>query len=472
MRSKRPRLPAAALALAVAAQAPGGPPPDDRRAEGAAAFTRQQAEAWTAGLVPVVERVAGRRFRQVPRVAVVERSGLEAALARVYLEELGREMEGVDVSLLAERARDLALAQAPAVLGLYEPSVRCVFLAPANLLPIVERLDGGADQCEPLAKVVIAHELTHALQDQELDLGSHTAAAPDAEALEALWAALEGHAVLVADEVGRELRLDEARLELARALSAGAADTGGPFGKARKLAALRFERRYVAGSAFVRHHAARGGAEEVWRVLRDPPRRLSVILRPESWGEPEPPPADRAQVLQAVQDGLGADFDQVERERPLPGSGSGLAGFAHLPAETLLDLGVWLRHLEVRRFRSGADGAGGELTLYVFAEGSDWPRTMVELREAAVRDGLERRQRSGAVSIERVRAGAPDVPGADAARSIAWLFRMNGLETRPSLWIAAARGRFVLELALHHRDPGDERAAALLAEALSRCAAP
>src|SRR4029453_8963832 len=98
------------------------------------------------------------------------------------------------------------------LLGKYGFVDGTVYLLAGNVRPLFKLCDTDEKQLPAIVKLVVAHELTHALQDQELDLKTTLAAIKNVDASLAISAAIEGQAVFVQDSVGQALELDAAVL--------------------------------------------------------------------------------------------------------------------------------------------------------------------------------------------------------------------------------------------------------------------
>jgi hypothetical protein len=262
--------------------APGAAPPGTSAPGGGATTTVPPGNKATPAGVRAVEaevaRLRGLKFlRPVPvtleppakvaadllRTSGEDRAG-KAALAHQAraLVQLGELNEGVD--LYAQ----LRSVQAESVLGFYVPG------KPPRKGRLFVRSDRGLD---PYARVVLSHELTHAVTDQHFDL-THADWLPAGEADDRATAysgLVEGDATVMM------------QLYQAHALSAqeqAAADRAGAAERTPKLDAaapviresLLFP--YAAGSAFVRTLFQRGGWDAVNRAYRDPPTSTEQLL--------------------------------------------------------------------------------------------------------------------------------------------------------------------------------------------------
>lgn len=243
-----------------------------------------------------VEHLRGLRFHRIPRVRID---------GPAQLFSLGRSLRRAESSALrghplrARRDRRLFLAQT----GLGEL---------AGLLPAgqateasgsrssAEQVGGAYDylngqivlvnrviQTRRELKLVLAHELTHALEDQNFDLRLAGSRGP-AQPAQARRALIEGTATFVAARYdARYLGSREpVGQQISGQQSVFAAGGGTPFAvKADTI----FD--YVSGPLFVQGLYRRD--DERWalvnRALRGPPRRTQQILHPPNW--PHPPPA-------------------------------------------------------------------------------------------------------------------------------------------------------------------------------------
>jgi len=275
---REPSAPAAGGATAAA--------PSTRAPAAATGSTRAPAATATAPAVRAVQRdVAELRDlefeRRVP-VIVESPDKLAKRLLRALAEETdedelrrqGRAMEllgelppGTDLPRLLNRV------QAESVLGFYLPG-----RAPKGGLYV--RSSRGLD---PFARIVLAHELTHAVTDQRFDLtrADRLAAATASEdELAAYTGLVEGDATLTMQRYLAE------RLTPAEQASAGvaAATERTPVRDAAPAVireSMLFP--YQEGLRFVRTLYQQGGWAAVNRAYRDPPTSTEQLLHPERY---------------------------------------------------------------------------------------------------------------------------------------------------------------------------------------------
>jgi len=260
------------------------PPPDDETdlKETEPAYTFEDVQGYVTELVPLIEEIAGRKFTTVPSVRLVKRRQLVPILAKESAPTIRRlfHNDEMDVDTLARQA---AKSAAPALLGKYGVKEHTLFLLPGNLEPIVRAIHISSMHREGLIKLIIAHELTHALQDQVIGLEGQDAKANSAEKILAQSAVAEGFAVYVQDNVAEKLKLNSTAREMARMLAIAVTPSAPSVFVRQNGSAQTFREVYLGGRDFIDWHAQREGIETVWKILADPPTKTRVILHPDQY---------------------------------------------------------------------------------------------------------------------------------------------------------------------------------------------
>jgi hypothetical protein len=224
-----------------------------------------------------VERLRGLDFQRPVPVTLESPAKVAAQLLRVSdagtdkadvtrlaraLEELGELPRGTDLYGL------LRSVQAESVLGFYVPG------KPPRRGRLYVRSDRGLD---PYARVVLSHELTHAVTDQHFDLTrADKLAAGHADDRATAYAGLvEGDATVMMQRYHDQV-LSPA--EQAAADRAGAAQSTPKLDAAPAVLRESLLFPYVAGVAFVRDLYRQGGWDAVNRAYRDPPASTEQLL--------------------------------------------------------------------------------------------------------------------------------------------------------------------------------------------------
>lgn len=237
-----------------------------------------------------VEQVRGRRFERSIPASEIDAVELKRVLRSKLLEGFPASPEDTMRTLVAlgfidetpnlvDRLLDFYASQ---VIAFYDPQPRRFFLVKggASAIPAAEETELSSDTGE---RMIFAHELTHALQDESLKLDRRMRELKEngdrALALESL---LEGEATLVmvrvvlADLPGAQGT--EVEDSLAPLLTAGALERSGV---PKDLPAYFVDQLffpYVEGTAYVRRLVKTKGWSAIDRLWKSPPASTSEIL--------------------------------------------------------------------------------------------------------------------------------------------------------------------------------------------------
>lgn len=244
-----------------------------------------------------VEKVRGRRFERAVPASEIDQTELRRMLRAKIAEGFPASPEDTlrsyaamglmeDSGNVLDKLIDLYAGQ---VIAFYDPEARRFYLVrggEASLGSMAAAAGEGTTE-----KIVFAHELMHALQDESMRLDRRMKDLKEngdrGLALESL---LEGEATLVmirvaiADLPGGE----EAEETMAPLLSVGALEKANLPKDVPDLFVEQLFFPYVEGTAFVRAAWKRGGWPEVDRFWRSPPASSAEILH----GPGTPPPVE------------------------------------------------------------------------------------------------------------------------------------------------------------------------------------
>jgi hypothetical protein len=218
--------------------------------------------------VPVTVESPGKLARRLLRVLADETNETEVRRQGQAMELLGELPRGTDLPRLLQRL------QAESVLGFYLPG------KPPDKGGLYVRSSRGLD---PYARIILAHELTHAVTDQHYDLtrADRLAAAGGREDELAAYSGLvEGDATLLMQRYLAERLTPREQADAALAV----ARDGTPMRDAAPAAvreSMLFP--YQEGLRFVQALYQRGGWAAVDRAYRDPPTTTEQLLHPERY---------------------------------------------------------------------------------------------------------------------------------------------------------------------------------------------
>jgi hypothetical protein len=164
---------------------------------------------------------------------------------------------------------------------------------------------GDDDQLDMTEHFVLAHELTHAIDDQHFDLSrlDRLSNACRDEPFQAAIGAVEGSAQYFATQV----------LTRFPDLGGGIGDAGGagiPEGVPPFITELQLWP-YDAGQSFVTSLQSRGGLSQVDDAIRDLPSTTEQVMHPEQFPAPAPPTPNVADLSEQLGQGWG-DLDVMQ----------------------------------------------------------------------------------------------------------------------------------------------------------------
>jgi hypothetical protein len=268
--------------------------------------------------VPVTVERPDKLAKRLLRELASETNETEVRRQGRAMELLGELPRGTDLPKLLERL------QAESVLGFYLPG------KPPDKGGLYVRSSRGLD---PYARIILAHELTHAVTDQHYDLTRAdrlAAAGGHEDELAAYSGLVEGDATLLMQRYLAERLTPREQADAAVA----AARDGTPMRDAAPPAvreSMLFP--YQEGLRFVQALYQRGGWAAVDRAYRDPPTTTEQLLHPERYlgtrDRPQPVavPDLSARLGGGWRPAADTSFGEFDA-RLLLGGGSGAAGAA------------------------------------------------------------------------------------------------------------------------------------------------
>ncbi len=422
--------------------------------EGEPAFDKATAERYLREVLPLIEKAAGRRFKKRPRLRLAGRDEVGAALARDILPQLRNLMPDRSEDDLAKLAAKQAANIAPVLLGKYGFKDRVLFLLPRNVEPLLRLARIEGEYRPGLVKLIIAHELVHALQDEAVDLAQMLAGMKSQEELLAFNATIEGFAVFVQDEVGARLGLTEEVIQFSRLFTAGVVKFDDPaFELMNRAMAAQFEQIYLGGRRFIAHHHAQGGLARVWEIIRHPPVRTAMIKHPETWSSTRCERPDYAWVLRGLERWFGDDRWQVDNiEIGQMGLQSAYAGLRETERDRLL---AQVEHAQALVARSPEQSRLGNVTLIVLRDAAIG-REYIDAVEAMANRNFAQLNDSRKLQVTDVNAtDAPQFVASIARRVEFTLMPLGEPKMHNVIW-RIVRGSLLIEITMCNLDlPAD-----------------
>ncbi len=275
--------------------------PDRPQVADMSAITDQEVDALTQWLVPLVEEAGGAKFTTPP----VGELGTPERLAGI-LESETREIVGTIYDVppdVVEKMAAGARVGIPGLLGKYATSTGKVYLSPSGAAGL-QAAHGDAKAAFDVVTLVMAHELGHALQDQVGNLDAVMKDLKDLEHFDGMRGITEGQANWITLRVARKLGLEDAFWDMS---------SGQGWGKTGLVEPQAFDvwMLYGQGMAFSEHHAAKGGTDALWDIVKAPPRTTTALFRPERYGSANTETVGLSEALTGVETALTRTADWV-----------------------------------------------------------------------------------------------------------------------------------------------------------------
>ncbi|MEM7138636.1 MAG: hypothetical protein AAF500_18795 [Myxococcota bacterium] len=353
---------------------------DDREARSVASGTTRPAtpreRAAIERLARAAESVRMLRFTEAITIEVEDEAAIGQSLReQVEPEELERARKLYGALGLVDPSADLEQmfsdVLAEQVIGYYDPDAQRLVIRD----DVIDGLAGGSEPTEiEEARLVLVHELVHALQDQRLGLSESYDAERTADADNAFRAVIEGDATLamLANTLrGQGIPLSAATRgieQMGGFIDADAFVQGEKLDGAPAIVRVTLVAPYLRGLQFVAKVHSVGGWPSVNRAHRRPPTTTEQVLHPQKYLDGEPAEAVRVPDMPALLD----------------------AGFERIAEDTLgeLEIGVYFgQGLPSGTNEVAARGWGGD-QVAIYARGDDtaaiWWTTWDTEQEAIV----------------------------------------------------------------------------------------
>ena len=145
-------------------------------------------------------------------IKVIDRAGISKVLARnVIPKPKSWQRKHRDQNMQSIQKTNKRMETG--TLGLYGIGDKVLYLMPKNVYPILKFNKIDKKFAPSILKLIIVHELVHAIQDQELNLNKKYREREGYEESEAFFITTEGHAVFIQEQIAKKYKLDHASSE-------------------------------------------------------------------------------------------------------------------------------------------------------------------------------------------------------------------------------------------------------------------
>lgn len=221
-----------------------------------------------------VERICGAKFGKRPTVHVSDLEGMAKVLEAEF-----RETKALAGQAHATLARDLAQL----LLAKFDGQADVILLMPRNAERLMALQGETVGPDEEVLRVLLAHEVTHALDWERFDLEKTIQGRTTSDGVLAANAVAEGHAQWVAEQAARAWGLTAAFERMTRIIVKPPAGLSPQVREALAPALAQATFAYVHGHEFMESVSKAKGREGIEAALRAPPVGTRDIEEPQRW---------------------------------------------------------------------------------------------------------------------------------------------------------------------------------------------
>ncbi len=322
-------------------------------------------------VLPIVEQTQQRTFREPPRILLVESSEMETHAEARYRAQRQSPKVGADPNLQIIAELLLPVMSLNSLIAAYSPERRAILLCPSTFTKSMTRHKVPLAEQRNVLKLVVAHELVHALQDREIGFDELLATMPDLDTAAAANLLFEGHAIVGHELVADKLGLVDAAAHLDRVVGGGSllyepitidAASGNPRAWTDTLPKARELCRGL--------HAA-GGAEAWWRRIGE--AKAARAATPDA----DPRDARMVAALDGFEARFGRSWTKVETRG---GAATGAASlFANLAVDKRDQAIACVQRVQSRIAIDRSAATPAVLNAFVFAADADQVRGLFDL---------------------------------------------------------------------------------------------
>jgi WD40 repeat protein len=407
---------------------------------------------------PRLEKAMGHLFKAPPKLLVSTPEAVRDILAAEIEPTLRIRTPDLNAEKRKEAALQMADLMSHIYFGKYEPGTNRVHLVPENFSALAKELKRPLILTPDFLRLVVIHELVHAMDNQELKVWSRIDSLNTVEELSVLNALIEGHAQQVTHEIlaaGGQEKVFAAYEEILQS-DPPSSSAGEKF--VAQVFATQFRAPYIEGRKFLDGLAASGKKNYVEDVFSKAPASMDVILHPERYYDP----AKRREMRD-----LGELFDDLAKRQP--GWASTKVRVGELEVRT--SFGDFVDAREVKEVSTHLIGgqavvvqteSGSQMAVFLILE-ADSPVTASKLGDlfGKLTRAKEERLKEGTIRILKA-ARAPLATKAKVANELTRMTIQAGPQTVETSDAIAIQGEWVVEVLHSNMQSSDEEIASTL----------
>lgn len=423
--------------------------------------TDQQLSAYVAEMIPQVEKIVGRKFQANPKYKLITKSDLTPILIDSWSAVGRMRYPGIDTNQIRKKVKYDVRGFTESCSGVYVDTTKTIYILPENIRKeAANEAKIKPQQMSSHIKLIIAHELTHAMQDQELKMNEAYGRARSDEQHDAFWAVTEGQAIFVTRRLETSLGAQGIEDAIYNALYSSRLkdmDVATKINYERRNHYIRYL--YDYGCRFIAWHYEHGGNDRVWQILANPPKDVNKVIHPERYGQKRVQSIDYAAMLDGLDKRLGSQNWPVQnRERSEMEMRSAFAGIDPSLLDKILD---GMEHAQL--LSADNDKVSVDIRLYVLKNPALARMFLIQL-EKSFDDRFQSLRNSKELKVIDVTSTDFKGINSDLARKSTVVYVANGMDT--TVWVV--RNKILVHVILCGVKASDKHIAKVTEEVFRR----
>ena len=417
-------------------------------------FSVQDIENIIIELSPIMERVAGKKIQKFPEIRIVDKDRVKNAYIEDLTSQLKWAMPERNESQIHEIAESKASKICSYMLCKYGYLDNVLYIVPGNINALIRSNEIKERSFKPILTLLIAHELTHALQNQEIDIVEKFKSLDSIEKLEALNAVLEGHALFIQENISQYLESNDTKLqsrEIKTPKYENIEDQNMELNK--KIEDVWLKEIYERGKKFIEFYYQEGGTEKVWKILSQPPTNTSMLFNPETYTEAESKKIEYSQILEGLERFFG-DQEWIVENIDVPKlhlhSVFRLLKFGN--ADEIISKICHMQTLSIWRKRV----CYGTISL-IRVKNENYSSMLLSILERITNDNLERMKQTANYYINNLSVENLKGINADVFRKLSFIAALKNGKEQKVATVLISRGDIILEINDQTGAPKDDR---------------
>lgn len=270
-------------------------------------LTQASVESYVKELMPLVENTVGRKFKRMPGVRIVTTDELVKYEFDWRVSAYRKLHPNASEYAIMNQAKEESEYYRTGIMAAASKLDGIIYFLPAVLRENAKDAKISSDDEAKFAKVVMAHEVAHALRDQYIKWNAYKTSAESGDAERAADAVEEGFAGFVEDSVVKRLGLEKVQrqyIDNTLALKSPAAESKS-LGAGTMDGGIYNKFCYLDGRDFIAWHYKNHGIKYVWHILANPPATSAMIYHPETYSPAIPPSQDYSKVFNGIEKYFG-----------------------------------------------------------------------------------------------------------------------------------------------------------------------